>query len=171
MSRPQPANLESSQKSRKGDRFKSRFRRKEPAQQTPPSQTSPVPAGGFLVHVPATTDANAGDRQRTITKYLAAINRLEETVKAYEGWGAFDFPELTGEPENFDDSLFREKISAVIDARKNDIKDQTAWAKCMHAVQCAFTAFSPFAKNFLVIAKEAQQVIIVLAFLIYRFQD
>jgi hypothetical protein len=160
------ANLEDSsttvigQKSRKRDRLKSLLKRKEPAQQTPSSQTSDL-----LVQDPITTDATAGDRQRTRTKYLDAVQRLEETVKAYEGqWGSFDFPELKGEPENFDDSLFREKINAVIEARKNDVNDHTAWAKYRYAVQCAFTAFSPFAKHFLSIAKDAQQVFVVPAF-------
>ena len=108
---------------------------------------------------PPPSDAKTGDRQRTRARYLDAAKLLEEAVKAYEGrWGSFDFPELKGEPKDFDDSLFREKINTVMDARKNEVNDQTAWAKCRHAVQCAFTAFSPFAKHFLTIAKECQAV-------------
>jgi hypothetical protein len=71
---------------------------------------------------------------------------------------SFDFPELNGEPEDFNDSLFREKMNAVMDARESVVTDRSAWARCKHAVQCAFTAFSPFAKHFLIIAKEGQAV-------------
>jgi hypothetical protein len=78
---------------------------------------------------------------------------------AIEGrWGSFDFPELKSEPKDFDDSLFREKVNTVMDARKNEALDQTAWTKCRHAIQCAFTAFSPLAKHFLTITKEGQAV-------------
>ena len=84
---------------------------------------------------------------------------LQEAIKSYEGqWGSFDFPELRGEPEDFDDSLFREKIATVMDAWDSDVKDKSGWETCKHAVQCAFTAFSPFAKHFLTIAKEGQAV-------------
>lgn len=87
---------------------------------------------------------------------------LEETVKAYEGrWGSFEFAELKGEPEDFNDSLFRDQINTLMDARRNDVSDQTTWEKCRHAVQCAFTAFSPFAKNFLTIMKEGQAVRVI----------
>jgi hypothetical protein len=79
-------------------------------------------------------------------------------VKRHEKWGAFDFPELTGEPEGFNDSQFKDKINAVMQSRKQALKDLSGWKKCEHAVQCAFTAFSPFAKNFLIIAKEGEQV-------------
>ena len=92
-------------------------------------------------------------------KYLDSAKLLEEAVKSNKNtWGSFNFPELKGEPEDLDDSLFREKLNIVMDARKNEVNDRTAWAKCMHAVQCAFTAFSPFGKHFLDIVKEGQAV-------------
>ena len=48
-----------------------------------------------------------------------------------------------------------------MDAWDTDVKDTTGWEKCKHAVWCAFTAFSPFAKHFLTIAKEGQAVFAV----------
>jgi hypothetical protein len=145
--------MDTSQRPPKRDRIISLFKRK--VQTQPPStQTS---SSNSIVPCPAPKDAKTGDMQRTRARYLAAAKLLEEAVKAYEGrWGSFDFPELKGEPEDFDDSLFREKINIVMDAQKNGVNDQTAWAKCGHALQCAFTAFSPFAKHFLSIAKEVQ---------------
>lgn len=163
MSNEPQSNLEKSstiddgRKPRKRDRLKSFFKRNNQAQ-LPSSDTTSVQSIDFRMGS-SPGGANAGDRQRTRANYLDAAKLLEETVKGYEGrWGSFDFPELKGEPEDFDDSLFRERINAVIDARKNEVNDQTAWEKCKHAIQCAFTAFSPFAKNFLTIAKEGQAV-------------
>jgi len=123
------------------------------APQTPQS-TSSTPSAP--AHGPPTEVY--GDRERTRERYKEASNLLQDAVKRHEKWGAFDFPELTGEPEGFNDSQFKDKINAVLQSRKQALKDLSGWKKCEHAVQCAFTAFSPFAKNFLTIAKEGQQV-------------
>ena len=149
--------MESGQKPRKRDRLNFLFKRKERTQQTTSSQTSSIQRDDM--QPPADTAANTGDGERSKARYLDAARLLEETVKAYQDkWGSFNFPELKGEPKDFDDSLFREKINAVVETRKNNIKDPSAWEKCKDVVQCAFTAFSPFAKNFLTIAKEGQAV-------------
>jgi hypothetical protein len=137
--------MDSGQKARKRDRLISLLKRKERTQQRSSTQTT-------------SGDANT-DRQRARAKYLDAAKLLEETMKAYEGqWGSFDFSDLKGEPEDFDDSLFKAKINTIMDVRKNQVSDQSAWAKCRHAVQCAFVAFSPFAKHFLTIVNEDQAV-------------
>jgi hypothetical protein len=99
------------------------------------------------------------DQIRTIERYRQAANLLEEAAKGRDDfWGAFNFPQLKGEPEDFSDSLFRDRMNTVLEARKNVVENQSAWMKCNHAMQCAFTAFSPFAKHFLAIAKEGQSV-------------
>ena len=150
--------MDNGQKYRKRGRMKLLFKRKEREQQVPSSQVTSIPSDVS----PAYANADSGDRQRTRTKYLEATKLLEETVKAYEGrWGSFHYPELRGEPEDFDDSLFREKLNIVMDALKNEVNNQTAWEKCRHIVQCAFTAFSPFAKTFLTIIKEGQAVFFI----------
>ena len=108
---------------------------------------------------PPSINAETGDTERARKRYLDSVNMLEEAIKSNEDtWGSFNYPELKGEPKDLDDSLFREKINAVIDARKSAVNDRNAWAKCKNAVQCAFTAFSPFARNFLTIAKDVQAV-------------
>jgi hypothetical protein len=145
--------VDNGRKPRKRDRFKTLFKRKDKAQTL--SQTS----NSDLITGPGPSHTNSGERQRTRAKYLDAAKLLRETIEMYEGqWGSFDFPELNGEPEDFEDSLFRKKINAVMDARASVVTDKTAWGRCMHVVQCAFTAFSPFAKHFLIIAKEGQAV-------------
>ena len=141
---------------RKRDRLKSLFKRNYQTQNAPLQLTS---SSGLTLQHLGPSYVNDGDRQRTRTKYLDAAKLLEETVKRHEGiWGSFNFPELGGEPEDFNDLLFREKINVILDNRKSEVKDQTAWQKCRHVVQCAFTAFSPFSKNFLTIAKDGQAV-------------
>ena len=156
--------MDSGRKPRKRNRISTLFKRQAQRQRTPsPHATTAVQTNDSLAQSPhPPSDAKTGDRQRTRTRYFDSAKLLEDAVKANEGkWGSFDFPELRGEPEDFDDSQFREKINTVIDARKNDINDQNAWAECRHAVQCAFTAFSPFAKNFLTIARNVQAVFVV----------
>ena len=102
----------------------------------------------------------SADRQRTKARYREAAKLLEEAVKGRESqWGKFEFPELVGELEDFDVSEFKDNINSILEKRKGDVQDDTAWRKCEHAIQCFFTAFSPFAKNFLSIAKGAQAVI------------
>ena len=109
-----------------------------------------------------TSAANApdrGDQTRTRERYLEASRFLNKTLKSLEGdWKALDFPELAGEPDNFDDSQFRDKINEAIESRKFRIENKGALAKCGHAIQCAFAAFSPFAKNFLTIAQQVADV-------------
>jgi hypothetical protein len=145
--------MDSGQKPRKRDRITSLFKRHVPAQKPPSNEST---SSDLMMQRPPPGD---GDRERTRARYLNAVKLLEDAVKAYEGrWGSFDFPELKGEPKDFDDSLFRDKVNTVMDARKNEAMDQTAWTKCRRAIQYAFTAFSPFAKHFLNIVKEGQAV-------------
>jgi hypothetical protein len=99
------------------------------------------------------------DRRRTIERYQQAAKQLEDAVngRAYV-WGGFDVSLLKGEPEDFNDSQFRDRVNMVLDARKDAVESRSAWAKSCRTFQCAFVAFSPFAKNFLEIAKQAQSV-------------
>ena len=153
--------MDSWQEPQKPNRLKSFFERKEHTQHSLSSQRTPSRSSASVVQRPGSSEAITEDRQRTISRYFDAAKLLEETVKVIGSrWGSFDFPELNGEPEDFNDSLFSEKICAVMDARKSNISNKTAWRTCRHAVQCAFTAFSPFAKNFLTIAKDPQPVIL-----------
>jgi len=118
----------------------------------------------------ANTDYN--DRHLVQIRYEEAANSLKEAIKIRKGsWGPFDFEELSGEPEGFDDSQFKNKINAVFLSREASIKDRKGWSKFTHAVECIFTAFSPFAKNFLVIAQTAQSVISPEPCLIYSYSN
>jgi hypothetical protein len=114
----------------------------------------------------ANSDYN--DTQRTQNKYKEAADQLEEAIKARRNtWGSFEFDELSGEPEGFDDLQFKNKINTVIASRENSIKDKTGWSKFSYIVECFYTAFSPLAKNFLMVARDAQSVATPLALFDY----
>jgi hypothetical protein len=107
----------------------------------------------------ASRSLDVQDNERCKKRYFDAVKLMEEAVKGgCPEWGSFDFPELKGEFENFNDSQFREKIATAMEARENKVNNRGAWSKCGHAVHCAFTAFSPFAKTFLIIAQQGQSV-------------
>jgi hypothetical protein len=150
--------MDSGCKPRRRDRLASLFKRRQQTPETA-SQVASVQTAESGEQDSSFNNADSGDRQRTKTRYLEAAKLLERVVKGPGGpWGSFDFPELKGEPGDLNDRRFREKLNTRLEARKREVKDQTMWAKCGHVVQCAFTAFSPFAKNFLTIAKEGQAV-------------
>ena len=103
------------------------------------------------------TDYN--DRQRALNRYKKAVEQLKEAIKIRKGpWDSFDFEEFNDEPEGFDDSQFKNKINAILISRETSIKDRKGWSKFTYAVEYVFTAFSPFAKNLLMVTKNAQSV-------------
>jgi hypothetical protein len=123
--------------------------------------TSPPPASAAAsASIPTSGIAeDYGGRDRALVRYKEAANMLKESIKAREGsWGSFDLPGLTGEPGDFDDAQFRKSINLALASKETAIKDRQSWSKCTHTVECIFIALSPFAKNFLTIAKNAQSV-------------
>jgi hypothetical protein len=99
------------------------------------------------------------DRQRAQTRYKEAASKLREAIKTCKGsCGSFDFGDFDDESEAFDDSEFKNKINSILTLRETLIKDRKGWSTLTYAVECVFTAFSPFAKNFLTVAKNIQSV-------------
>ena len=102
---------------------------------------------------------NYSDREQSINRYKRAAEQLKEAIQIRkESWGPLDFEELNNEPESFDDSQLKNKISAVLASRETLIKDRKGWAKLTHCVECVFTAFSPVVKNLIIATKDAQSV-------------
>jgi hypothetical protein len=100
------------------------------------------------------------DTQRTRNRHLEVCKLLVTSIKASQQENTrnfLDFPELDGEHASFDE-FFLQKVNHLLESRRDDIKDETAWSKCRNTIECIFTAFSPFFKNFLSIAKNAQSV-------------
>ena len=107
-----------------------------------------------------TSGGESVDRQRTKARYAAASDILEEAVKGRgKQWATFEIPKVAEDVENFNISQFKDNLNAVIERRRTLVDNVKGWGKCEHAIQCLFTAFSPFAKNVLKIAKESQSVL------------
>jgi hypothetical protein len=105
------------------------------------------------------------DTQRTRNRHIEACKLLRTSIKACRQantWEFLDFPELEGEPLSFDQK-FLQKVNGLLESRKKDIKDETAWSKCRETIECVFTALAPFFKNFLTIATNVQSVHIMVA--------
>ena len=115
----------------------------------------PVPGSNASTSPQESWDYN--DRKRAQVRYEEAATGLNEAIKNYKdfrgpAWGSFDFEELSSEPESFDDSQFKSKVNAILILRESSIEDRKGWSKFTYAVECVFTVFSPFAKNFLRVA-------------------
>lgn len=124
-----------------------------------PSTPEIPPPREFNEETPNPTKFDSDDKQRTTDRYIEASNLLYEAIKGRESqWGTFEFPELSGELESFNVSQFKDNINNIIESRRANVKRSSSWGKCEHAIQCFFTAFSPFAKSFLRIAAEGQSV-------------
>ena len=134
------------------------FRRKK---ETPITQPTTNTTSGVGDDTDGPEISESPDRQRTKARYQAAAKELENALKRDSSWGQFEFPELRGELEDFDKSQFQDRINKSLESREHKAKDQKAWRKASHMLECAFTALSPFAKNFLTIAKDSQSVLLL----------
>jgi hypothetical protein len=134
-------------------RLTSRSKGKETPSPTTTATSSPGAQTSQLL------DNDYSDRQRVQSRYQEAATQLKEAIKIRKGPSdSFEFEELSGEPECFDDAQFKNKINAILTSRETSVTDRNKWSKFTYTVECVFTAFSPFAKNFLTIAKNAQSV-------------
>jgi hypothetical protein len=124
---------------------------------TSPAQTSSSQSSSQEPPVQSTESA---DTRKTRNRYNDAVRFLREAIEVHGGeqWKALPLPELEDKPEDWHDSQLREQIDEAMKAVS--IKDQGAWEKCRHIMQCIFTALSPLAKNFLTIASTGSNVYI-----------
>ena len=142
-----------------GGRFK-RLATRWRGQKTPTPITATATVSSQRNQTSQIVSDDYNDRQRVQSRYKEAAIQLKDAIKIRKGpWGSFDFEELSGEPKGFDDAQFKNKINAALISREMSIKDRKGWSKLTYAVECVFTAFSPFAKNFLTVAKNSQSVL------------
>jgi hypothetical protein len=92
-------------------------------------------------------------------RYVEATKALEDAIRIGDKSGRFDFPGLQGEGEHFDDLKFKEKIDTALEEKKSSVEDEGTWEKFTRTAECIFTALTPFAKQFLAIAKEGASVL------------
>lgn len=102
-----------------------------------------------------------GDRKATEERYKTAAKQLEGALKCRRAnWKAFDIPTVSLDITTNDPvPQLREQIQSVLEARKALMENRDFWAKGKSIVERAFTAMSPFAKNFLVIAQHGSNVL------------
>lgn len=137
-----------------------RFSSATKARNKPPS-TSPesTPSKVDEIPAPVAVKGDYGDRERAIARYREAAKSLKKSIENLpRSWGSFMLPELAGDPADFDDEQFRNQINLAIASREPSIRDRNSMSKCRNAIEYFFTALSPFAKNFLIVAKEIQSV-------------
>jgi hypothetical protein len=137
--------MESGQKLRKRDRINVLLKgwKAQPSQQIAKAPTDAPPP--------------ANDGEPTKGRYIEAAT-LRIAVQAPDAkWRIFDFPKLSGEPEEKNYSQVREKLDTMLE-QKGGAKDTRGLANCRRIAQCIFTAFGPLAKNFLSIATNVQSV-------------
>ena len=120
----------------------------------------PRPSKHYSGMAPGRPPTGSTDSLRTKERYIEAVRILHEATikKRSNRWEKFECRELNGEPEGFHDSQFRRSLEQVLEAHKPDGADRNMWEIGKDNIQHLFNAFSPFAKRFLIIAKEVQSV-------------
>lgn len=148
--------MESNQKPRTLNKLRRFVTRKESkiSKSNPAPPKHPSIENNQVIH---DVNRELGEDQQVKARYIQATKLLQDAVAGHQG-EPFLFPDLSGEMEEFNDMEFREKLDITIDRYKTSMKNPKALEKCRYAVQCMFTALSPFAKNFLQIARDGQAV-------------
>jgi hypothetical protein len=110
------------------------------------------------------------DRQQTKTRYVEAYQALRTVIEKDNSLCAV-FEELSADPEGIDDSAFINALHKALESQNSKIKDRSAWGTCKSILKYLVHTFKPFAKNFLMIAREGSSVFSFVLFLIFRLQS
>jgi hypothetical protein len=100
-----------------------------------------------------------GDNTRTLTRYKDAVKRLKEALNNVQGEGKlFQVPELATLPDDVGPNQLREAINHIFEQAATRVENRSRWTKCKQVVESMYLAISPFIKNMLLIARDAQSV-------------
>jgi len=100
-----------------------------------------------------------GDRAQTEKRYREASQELSRALELPRNkWGSFIIPTLGELSETNPLPQLREFILKTLETREERANSKGLWSGCKRVVERAFTASSPFAKNFLTVASHAQSV-------------
>jgi hypothetical protein len=108
-----------------------------------------------------TSRDSSPDRQRTTERYSQAAKHLNLAIAKVGDpqWTASESVlELDDDLSTFDAGELERKIDSMLVAHSAAIKDKNTVTKCKQILSGWFIALSPFAKNFLAIASQAQSV-------------
>jgi hypothetical protein len=99
------------------------------------------------------------DRERTKQRYVTAAEELKKAVQLHPpGWEIFELPPLSDISVVDPIPQMRSEIDKILASRMNSANNQSIWSKGKNLVEKFFTVLSPFAKHFLLVAREAAKV-------------
>ena len=97
-----------------------------------------------------------GDDKRTL-RYAKAVKDLKESLElGREHWKGFAFPDVEGVSETI--TQMHRELETVLNVWTVSQENPDLWSKAKHKAAQVFTATSPFFKNFLTVAMNAQSV-------------
>jgi|SRR5277367_1332056 hypothetical protein len=101
------------------------------------------------------------DRNTTLLKYQEAVKELEHALKgAGEVWGNFKTTKFSGNASQTDTILeLQNRINETLDAQDTARTNPEGWEKAKQVMKTVFIATSPFAKVFLMVAKQHSLVL------------
>jgi len=98
-----------------------------------------------------------GDGKRTTLRYAKAVKDLKESLElGRENWEGFAFPDGGGVSETI--TTMHGELETALNAWKLSRENPDLWSKAKNRAAQVFTATSPFFKNFLMVAMNAQSV-------------
>jgi hypothetical protein len=125
----------------------------------------------LVLNSASSSGPQSSDRQQTKTRYVEAYNSLRKAIETDKSLRAV-FDELSVDPEGVDDSTFMDALNRALESQNSKVKDRSAWGTCKSIVKYLVHTFKPFAKNFLMIAREGSSVFSIRAFSdIHRFRS
>jgi hypothetical protein len=143
---------------RKG--LRSLFKRKQNESPNKPAPAnSDDPSGGNTVKGQSMGSLDH-DTSRTYARHQKACELLLACLPKSQQdhtWRFLDLSSLESKAATFDDE-FSQKVNAILDSKRGQIKDDDSWAKYCQTVECIFAALIPFSKNFLSVANQGQSV-------------
>jgi hypothetical protein len=98
-----------------------------------------------------------GDYERSRSRYTEAVKQLKESLELGRAkWEGFTSPDVDGVAETI--VQMRGDLELMLNSWKVSWENPNLWSKGKHMVTQIFTATSPFFKNFLTVAHNAQSV-------------
>jgi hypothetical protein len=128
--------------------------------ESPSLESTPEPSTSAPKGLPQIAPDAFGDRKQTEERYKRASEELSAALELPRNkWGSFDVTPLGNLNGTDPFPKIRAGILEILEKREEKAKGKGFGPWCKRVVERVFTATSPFAKNFLMIANNAQSVI------------
>jgi hypothetical protein len=139
------------------------IRRPSPTPDSAPLEPPPEPSTSAPKGLPQVGPDAYGDREQTERRYKKASENLSTALELpLNKWGSFEVTPLNNLDGENPFPKIRAGILKILEKREKKAKSKDFWPSCKRVVERVFKATSPFAKNFLSIASNAQSVFAVL---------